>query len=144
MKIKLLSVILTGVFAVAVFAADSVIKDGTYKAEAANFDDHGWKPFLELTYQDGKISAVKFDYTSEKDGHLKTSDEAYGKTMAAVTGTSPAIYTVKLPQSLIEKQDIANIDGVTGATHSTEDFKKLASAAIENAKAGNSETTKVE
>ncbi|RLM25266.1 hypothetical protein BIY29_07055 [Brenneria alni] len=127
-----------------VFAADGVIKDGTYKAETINFDDHGWKPFLELTYKEGKITAVKFDYTSEKDGHLKTSDEEYGKKMAAVAGTSPDIYTVKLSQSLLEKQTIEGIDGVTGATHSTDDFKILASAAMENAKAGNTETAKIE
>lgn len=144
MKINLLSIMLTGFFAVAAFAADGVIQDGTYRAETVNFDDHGWKPFLELTYQDGKIAAVKFDYTNEKDGRLKTSDQAYGKNMAAATGTSPEIYTVKLAQSLVAKQDIERVDGVTGATHSTEDFKILAGAAIENAKAGKTETAKVE
>ncbi|MEC5341689.1 FMN-binding protein [Brenneria populi] len=144
MKTKLLSIMLTGFFAVTVFAANDAIKDGTYKAESAKFDDHGWKPFLELIYKDGKITAVKFDYTSEKDGRLKTSDQAYGKSMTAAAGTSPEIYTAKLAESLVAKQDIADVDGVTGATHSTEDFKILASAAMENAKTGNLETAKVE
>lgn len=144
MKMKLLPVILTAFFTVSVFAADSAIKDGTYKAEAIGFDEHGWKPFLELTYKDGKITDVKFDYTSESDGHLKTSDKEYIKKMHATTGTSPDIYTVKLPQALIEKQNVAEVDGVTGATHSTEDFKILAGAAIRNAKAGNQETAKIE
>ncbi|EHD21689.1 MULTISPECIES: FMN-binding protein [Brenneria] len=144
MQTKLLAGILTGLFAVTAFAADGIIKDGTYKAETINFDDHGWKPFVELTYKDGKIAGVKFDYTSEKDGHLKTSDKEYGKKMASVAKTSPEVYTVKLAQSLLEKQNIEDVDGVTGATHSTEDFKILAGAAIENAKAGNTETAKIE
>ncbi|MCG8709970.1 FMN-binding protein [Brenneria sp. 4F2] len=144
MKIKLLSIILTGFFAVAAFAANNAIKDGTYKAETIKFDDHGWKPFLALTYQDGKITGIKFDYTSEQDGHLKTSDQAYGKSMAAATDTSPAIYTAQLSQSLLATQDIERVDGVTGATHSTEDFKILAAAAIEKAKKGDSATAKIE
>ncbi|PWC20686.1 FMN-binding protein [Brenneria roseae subsp. roseae] len=144
MKMKLLPVVLTAFFAVSVFAAESAIKDGTYKAEATTFDENGWKPFLDLIYKDGKITEVKFDYTSEKDGHLKTSDEEYNQKMHAVTGTSPTIYTVKLSQSLLEKQNVAEVDGVTGATHSTEDFKILAGAAIKNAKAGNLETAKIE
>ncbi|MBJ7220655.1 MULTISPECIES: FMN-binding protein [unclassified Brenneria] len=144
MKMKFLPIVLVGFVAVTAFAAESVIKDGTYKAEAIDFDAHGWKPFLDLTYKDGKITEVKFDYTSEKDGRLKTSDNEYIKKMAATTGTSPDIYTVKLSQSLLATQNIDAVDGVTGATHSTEDFKILAGAAIENAKAGNLETAKIE
>ncbi|MGL9736353.1 MAG: hypothetical protein ACR5LF_14620 [Symbiopectobacterium sp.] len=67
-------------------AADGAVKDGTYRAEAVNFDYKGWKPFVEVTYKDGKIATVKgkiatvkFDYNSQKDGHLKTTDVEYNK-----------------------------------------------------------------
>ncbi|MBG6245024.1 FMN-binding protein [Candidatus Symbiopectobacterium sp. 'North America'] len=144
MKMKFIPIVVASLFAVGVHAADGAIKDGTYRAETVNFDDKGWKPFVEVTYKDGKIAAVKFDYNSQKDGHLKTTDVEYNKKMKAATGANPEEYTVKLAQGLVEKQNPENVDGVTGATHSSEDFVVLANAAIANAKAGKTDVAKVE
>ena len=48
-----------------------------------------------------------------------------------------------LGEKLVEKQ-AADIDAVTGATGTTETFKKLAAKAIENANAGTTDKTVVE
>lgn len=144
MKLKYITLVLASLFTVSVFAADGAVKDGTYKAETVGFDDHGWKPFVDVTYKEGKIVAVKFDYTSKQDGHLKTTDADYNKKMKAATGVSPSEYTVKFANALVEKQDPEKVDAITGATHSSEDFVIVANAAIQNAKAGKTEVAKVE
>lgn len=122
---------------------ETALKDGKYKAEASDFDEHGWKPFVEIEVSGGKITAVTYDYIS-KEGKLKTEDAEYNKSMEEKTKTSPVKYTKELEDSLIEKQDVAAVDTVTGATHSSDNFKKLATKAIENAEAGNTEVGTVE
>ncbi|MGK2889254.1 MAG: FMN-binding protein [Candidatus Malihini olakiniferum] len=108
-----------------------------------NFDDKGWKPFVGVTYKGGKIAAVKFDYSSQKDGHLKTTNVEYNKKMKAAIGAKPEEYTIKLDQVLVEKQN-PNVDGLTGATHSSKDFVVLENAEIANAKAGKTDVAKAE
>lgn len=122
-------------------ASQDGLKDGTYKAAYDNFDSHGWKATVQIDVKDGKIAACTFDYVN-KDGKLKTQDADYNSSMKAQNGTSPAEYSPKLAQSLVDTQDIAKVDSVTGATSSSNNFKTLAAAALEKAKTGDtSETT---
>lgn len=120
----------------------AALKDGKYKAEASDFDDKGWKPFVEIEVKDGKISATKFDYTN-KDGKLKSEDAEYNKNMEAKVKTGPAKFTKELATALVEKQDPAKVDTVAGATHSTENFKQLSTQLLENAKKGDTAVLKV-
>jgi len=113
-------------------------KDGTYKATYDDFDEHGWKAYVEITIKDGKIADVDFDYVNE-EGNLKSEDEEYNATMKEASGTSPEEFSPALEQQLIEKQNVKEIDNITGATHSVENFKELANAALKNAKSGNTE-----
>ena len=122
-------------------AADG-LKDGTYKAAYDNFDSHGWKATVQIDVKDGKIAACTFDYVN-KDGKLKTQDADYNSSMKAQNGTSPAEYSPKLAQSLVDAQDIAKVDSVTGATSSSNNFKTLAAAALEKAKTGDTSETAV-
>lgn len=101
-------------------------KDGSYRIEGENYDSHGWKPYIDVTVKDSKITQVEFDYMNEEDGRLKTEDEAYEKAyISAGMGTYPAEFTEKLEKALIEKQDATMVDSVTGATHSSDDFKAM-------------------
>lgn len=122
---------------------ESALKDGKYRAEASDFDQRGWKPFVEIEVSGGKITAVTYDYIS-KEGKLKTEDAEYNKSMEEKTKTNPIKYTKELEDALIEKQDANAVDTVTGATHSSDNFRKLATKAIENAEAGNTEVGTVE
>ncbi|KYH29577.1 MULTISPECIES: FMN-binding protein [Clostridium] len=122
---------------------ESALKDGTYKAEAKDFDDKGWKPFVEVEIKDGKIVAVNFDYTN-KDGKFKSEDAEYNKKMEEKVKTGPAKYTKELEDSLVEKQDPEAVDTVAGATHSVENFKKLAGKALENAKNGDTSVATID
>lgn len=118
-------------------------KDGTYKASFKDFDEHDWKAFVEITITDSKISDVVFDYVNEA-GELKSEDEEYNALMKEKSGTSPEEFSPALAEDLIEKQDVKKVDEITGATTSVENFKKLAEAALKNAKAGNTEEALIE
>lgn len=105
--------------------------DGVYKVEGDAFDDHGWKPFLELTIKDDKITNVVFDY-KDQSGNLKTANAEYKTNMEKATGTYPEKYTKDLIQQLLDKQVISQVDSITGATDSSKDFTTLVEYALDD------------
>ena len=120
--------------------ADSLLKPGTYRAEYDQLDSHGWKGFLIMKVNDeGKIEDVTFDYKSA-EGTLKTKDTAYNQQMKAVSGLGPGNYCPRFAKNLIIYQDPEQVDGITGATSSSRDFKELSKAAVAAAEAGSHET----
>jgi len=117
----------------------ALYEDGTYKVEADAYDEHGWKPFVELKIAKDKITDVTFDYTNESGG-LKTADAEYKKSMEAKNGTYPEKYTAELEQRLIDKQVISQVDAVSGATESSKNFTALVEYALDDmAEVGNQE-----
>lgn len=110
------------------------LKDGLYKAAEADFDDHGWKAIAAVVIKDGKIQSAFFDEINKDDGRYKSTDQEYAKNMEAKSGTTPAKAIEALSKSLIEKQDAAQLDTVTGATGTTNKFKNLMSEALSLAK----------
>lgn len=113
--------------------------DGTYKVEAKEFDEKGWKEHVELVVKDGKISEVTYDAV-DKDGKMKTADATYKEKMEAASQTYPEKYMKELADQLIEMQSVNEVDVVTGATHSSENFKKLATEALTFAEKGETGT----
>lgn len=107
-------------------------KDGVYKATQDKADQYGWKGFVEITIKEGKIAAVTFDY--DNNGALKSKDEAYKAQMEPVSKTYPEKAFAELQASLVEKQDVAAVEVVAGATTSTNEFLALAKLALEQAK----------
>lgn len=142
---KLLSITLSLVFALSLFgtmafaAPKSTYVDGVYKATYDYIDSHGWKPQLTVTVKGGKITIAKFDYVNPQ-GKLKTRDIKYNAAMKKVKGTYPALYSPVLGQELVKNQSVDKVDVVTGATSSSNNFKALATAALENAKKGDKTT----
>ena len=108
-------------------------KDGVYNAAQDNFDDRGWKGQVQVEVKDGKVANVVFDYVN-KDGALKSKDEAYKTAMEPVTKTYPEKAFNELQAALVEKQDVAAVTAVAGATTSSNDFVALVKIALEQAK----------
>ena len=122
---------------------NKTMQDGTYTATDLNYDAHGWKASLTITVSGGIISDAKFEYTAE-DGTTKSENSAYAERMAASAGITPDEYIAQYTKQLVDTQDAEKVDVVTGATTSHLDFKTLANAAINAAKAGNTNTAEVE
>ncbi|WP_033829135.1 extracellular electron transfer flavoprotein PplA [Bacillus andreraoultii] len=117
------------------------LKDGEYSLEEKNLDSTGWKTFIKMTVANGKISKVDYNYLNG-DGKLKTDDEEYEKTMSEKSGTGPQEYIPELAKSLVEKQNAAEVEVVSGATHSSHAFKMYAAQLINAAQKG--DTTPIE
>ena len=132
--IMMLAALLTG--------CSSGMKDGTYKAEFKDFDDHGWKDYVSITVEGGKITAVDYDALNA-DGAKKSEDTAYRESMEPIAGTYPEKFYKELEDQLIEQQDLKKVDAVAGATTSSNDFKILAVEALKNAKSGSTSTAVV-
>lgn len=119
------------------------MKDGTYRLEEENLDENGWKVFLEITVEDGKITSVDYDYLNE-DGDLKSEDEEYQKIMTEKVGIGPKEFTEELRNNLVSTQDALSVDVVSGATSSSETFKNYAQQLIQAAQEGSTETIKID
>ncbi len=135
------SLIQVPVLALAVFAGGAkdaaLYTTGTYTAAYDARDSHGWKPVLEIVIEKGKIVSATFDYVNAA-GKLKSQDEGYATMMKSISGTSPAEASAVMVKSFIAAQN-AEIDDVAGATHSTDNFRALARAILEQAKTGNTQ-----
>lgn len=121
------------------------MKDGQYRAEYREFDDHGWKDYVVVTVSGGKYTSVEFDSLNREDGRKKSEDKEYMNAYPKDGNfVKPDEYTKRLAQALVEKQDAEKIDTIATATTSSESFKKLVNALTINIKRGKTETVIVE
>ena len=103
-------------------------EDGTYTAESEP-DDRGYKSVIEIIVENGEITSVDYDELNE-GGARKSEDEEYAASMKGVSGVSPAEAYEQLENALISRQNVDEVDMVSGATSSAEMFKSLAKEAL--------------
>jgi major membrane immunogen (membrane-anchored lipoprotein) len=109
------------------------LKDGYYTAQVAE-PDHGWTDFMTICVSNGKIVTAEFQ-AKNAGGFIKAWDMDYMRVMNASDGTYPNEYVRVYTQEFLEAQS-PDIDAVSGATESYNNFKKLAAAVIEQAEKG--------
>lgn len=122
--------------------AGGELKDGTYKLVEKDYDDKGWKVEFAMTVKDGKITESDYNYINEK-GDKKSDDKEYQKAMEAKTKTGPAMFIPELNEALVASQNAADVEVVSGATHSSEAFRNYAQQLVQAAQAGNQETIEI-
>lgn len=118
------------------------LKDGYYTAEMAEFS-YGWKEYLRIQVKDGTIVSAEYNAKNES-GFIKAWDNSYMENMVDIQGTYPNKYTREYVQQLIDGQADVQVDIITGATTSGNNFEKLVEAVLQQAKKGNTETMLVE
>lgn len=121
----------------------SPLQDGEYSLEEKNIGSTGWKFVMNMTVADGKIVESDYNYLNA-DGEFKTDDEEYQKTMTEKAGIGPQDFVPQLNEALVETQDPAQIDVVSGATHSAEAFKIYAAQLVNAAQKGETGTIEVD
>lgn len=121
----------------------STYQEGYYTAEAAEFDDYGWKEYVTIFVSDARIVTTEYDARNSV-GFIKSWDMDYMREMNAVDGTYPNEYTRQYAAALVSRQNTAGVDVITGATHSHDSFQLLADAAIARAKEGDHTVAYVE
>jgi major membrane immunogen (membrane-anchored lipoprotein) len=113
----------------------SVMQDGSYTAESAEFDANGWKEFVTILVRGNRIAAVEYD-AKNGSGFVKSWDMNYMLLMDAASGTYPDEYTRVYASELLAKQNAADVDVLSGATESHRSFCVLAESAIQHARRG--------
>ena len=119
------------------------LADGFYTAEAAVFDEHGWKEYITIYVYANSIVTVEYN-AKNASGFIKSWDMEYMRTMNAVDGTYPNRYTREYAEALLLRQTPEQVDAISGATHSYVTFLQLAEAAIAQARAGDANVAFVE
>ena len=117
------------------------LKDGFYTAQMSDYS-HGWKEYLCIMVKDNIVYA-EFN-AKNPSGYIKAWDNAYMENMAAVETTYPNDYTRKYVAQLIKVQGSDGLDTVSGATHSGNNFVKLAAAVIGQAEKGDPDIVTVQ
>lgn len=122
-------------------SSDANMKDGFYTAEMSEYS-YGWREYLCIMVKNDAIVYAEFN-AKDPSGYIKAWDNLYMKRMLPADGTYPNEYTRNYTAQLIKMQN-NDIDALTGATNSGENFKKLSLAVIEQAKKGDTNVIVVE
>lgn len=140
---KLLILFVLAFAAVLLFTAcsggDIEIQDGVYRAEYADFDQHGYKDYVVITFKDGAVSSIEANGVAE-DGSLKSESAEYREKMESVQGTYPEKYYKDLINQYLEKPSADAIDIVAGATSTSNSFITLLKALEKNVRTGDTKT----
>ncbi|WEG73351.1 extracellular electron transfer flavoprotein PplA [Vagococcus intermedius] len=110
------------------------LKDGEYTLEEKN-DSNGYHTVFTMVVKDKKIAESNYDNLN-KDGKSKQKDADYNKMMKEQAGTSPETFIPELNKALEEKGAPAEVEVVTGATHSTHSFQMYAEQLVNAAEKG--------
>lgn len=119
------------------------LKDGYYKAEVSEFDEHGWKEFVSVCVMENQIVSVEYN-ARNRSGFIKSWDMAYMRNMQPVSGTYPNQYTRTYAAWLLENQNAEYLDAISGASTSAGKFILLAAAVTEHAKKGDTSIAIIE
>ncbi len=106
------------------------LKDGTYTAEADNYNDEGYKPFVELTVSDGKVTKIDLDAVNQDGDYKKDSDNDgwIDKIM---------LFEQEVVAKGLEAIDIATdgaVNGIEGFDLNLGEYRDLINEAIDKAK----------
>ena len=123
--------------------AEGGLQDGTYSLEELNFGETGWKESLEIIVADGEITDASFSSLDEM-GNSKIDSDEYQEAMSNVVEVGPQDYIPTLEESLVDVQNPADVEVVTGATSTSEKFKDYADQLVAAAEEGNTDTIEVD
>ena len=123
----------------------ATLKDGTYSLKEKN-DKNGYHVDFSSVVKDGKITESNYDNLNA-DGKSKKDDADYEKNMKDKAGVGPKEYIEELNKNFLaamgkEDGSPADMDVVTGATHSSHTFIIYAEQLINAAEKG--DTTPIE
>lgn len=123
------------------------LKDGTYTLEEKNYSN-GYRVSFSIVVSGGKITESKYD-NIDKDGKSKAEDTEYESGMKDKAGIGPKEYIEKFNEELVKAMaedggSPADIEVVTGATHSYHSFVIYAEQLINAAEKGSTDAIEVD
>lgn len=101
--------------------------DGLYTGESP-YDAFDFRHVVKIKIEDETIASVDYDEI-HISGWGKQENEEYCREMSN-SGTTPAIAYPVLENQLIDKQDIMDVDAISGATYSLYRFRYAVAVAL--------------
>nr|WP_122012442.1 FMN-binding protein [Maliibacterium massiliense] len=135
---SILLVALCAVLALMLAACGSkTLKDGTYYAENARYDDSGWKANLTIEVRDGKIISADWNAVNQKGGDDKKTQSKQGAYSMVQYGGAQWEWheqAARMEEELLRVQNPGDIkvasdgktDTVSGVTIAVDEFVDLA------------------
>lgn len=118
------------------------LKDGTYTLEEKNYSND-YRVVFSIVVKDGKIAESNYDNVNEA-GESKADNKEYDDMMKDKAGTGPSEFIPAFNKGLVDKGAPAEMDAVTGATHSFHTFQMYAEQLINAAEKGNTDKIEVD
>lgn len=118
------------------------LKDGTYTLEEKNYSND-YRVVFSIVVKDGKIAESNYDNVNEV-GESKADNKEYDDMMKDKAGTGPSEFIPAFNKGLVDKGAPAEMDAVTGATHSFHTFQMYAEQLINAAEKGNTDKIEVD
>ena len=118
------------------------MKDGTYTLEEKNYSND-YRVVFSIVVKDGKIAESNYDNVNEA-GESKADNKEYDDMMKDKAGTGPSEFIPAFNKGLVDKGAPAEMDAVTGATHSFHTFQMYAEQLINAAEKGNTDKIEVD
>lgn len=110
---------------------NTVLKDGKYTAEGKNYDDEGYKPYVELTVKNGKITEIDCD-AIDKDGDFKKDEDDMKSWVDKIMLFEKEVVAKGLEK--IKFNDDGTVTGIDGMDLNVGEYSKLIEEAINKAK----------
>lgn len=122
----------------------AALKDGTYTLKEKN-NSNGYHTEFSIVVKDGKITESNYDNVND-DGESKKDDVDYNESMKDKAGTNPEEFIPAFNEAFVKAMDEkdgtpADMDVVSGATHSFHSFVIYAEQLINAAEKG--DTTEI-
>jgi len=108
--------------------------DGVYTGDSP-YDAYDYKHAVTIEIKDEKV--IKVDYNEiHVNGIGKQEDKKYCEEMS-VTGTDPSIAYPAMEKQLLDRQQIMEVDGMSGASYSRYRFRYAVMVALMKARLAN-------
>lgn len=101
-------------------------RNGNYTAHSP-YNDYDYRYEATIKVENRKITAISYDEV-HKDGHGKEQDSLYNSYMHG--NSKPSYSYAHYRSQLIEKQDVMEVEAVSGATYSLYRFRYTAIKAL--------------
>ena len=119
------------------------VKDGYYTAQLSSYDDEGWREYLTIFVNDGKIATAELNATNQS-GMLRSWDQEFIHQSHIKYNITPNHFSRLYCGRLVSFQDPAGVLPSLPGRRTHEIFIKLAEAALRASRAGRLEVVEIE
>lgn len=107
------------------------LKDGKYTAEGKEYDEEGYRPYVEIEVKNGKITDVDCDAVNEK-GDFKKDNDTYDDWEDKIEMFEDEVEVKGLDKITVNSD--GSVSGINGMDLNVGEYSKLLKEAIDKAK----------